>query len=112
MMQAPNAVDIRTAEAVELDRLAEIWHQGWQDAHARILPAALARYRTRESFRSRLQDALPDVRVGLSAGTPVGLCIIKDDELYQLYVSSAARGRAWRERCWPTPSSGSARLAP
>lgn len=85
-------MDIRTAEETELDQLASIWYEGWQDAHARILPAELARYRTLESFKDRLQEALPDVRVAGSPGQPLGFCIIKDDELYQLYVSAEARG--------------------
>ena len=39
-----------------------------------------------------LQAALPDVRVVGPSGAPVGLCIVKDDELYQLYVSAESRG--------------------
>jgi GNAT superfamily N-acetyltransferase len=83
---------IGKAEEAQLDRLASIWYGGWQDAHARILPAELARHRTLESFRLRLQEALPNVRVACSADQPVGFCITKDDELYQLYVSSEVRG--------------------
>lgn len=86
-------MNVNMAEEAELDRLASIWHSGWQDAHARILPAELAQYRTWESFRSRLQEALPHVRVIRSAGQPVGFCITKEDELYQLYVSPETRGR-------------------
>ena len=83
---------IGKAEEAQLDRLASIWHNGWQDAHARILPTELGRHRTFESFRLRLQEALPNVRVACSADQPVGFSIIKGDELYQLYVSSEARG--------------------
>jgi GNAT superfamily N-acetyltransferase len=83
---------IGKAEEAQVDRLASIWHNGWQDAHARILPTELARHRTLESFRLRLQEALPDVRVACSAEEPVGFCITKGDELYQLYVSPEARG--------------------
>lgn len=82
----------REAKESELDRLASIWYDGWQDAHARILPVELARYRTLESFRHRLQTALPDVRVAGAPSQPLGFCIIKGDELYQLYVSAGARG--------------------
>jgi hypothetical protein len=45
---------IRDAEIAEIGQLAKIWHDGWQDAHARILPVELARLRTLESFRERL----------------------------------------------------------
>ena len=48
--------------------------------------------RTRESLRERLIAALPIVRVAGDSGAPVGFCMVKDDELYQLFVSPAARG--------------------
>ena len=83
---------VRKAEASEIDRLAEVWYDGWQDAHAKILPGELARLRTRESFRDRLADALPNVRVVGPPGDPSGFCIVKDDELYQLFVAAHARG--------------------
>ena len=82
---------VRAAEEAELDQLASIWHDGWQDAHSQILPEALARHRTFESFRCRLQSALPNLRVAGPSGQPLGFCITKDDELYQLYVSTGAR---------------------
>lgn len=85
-------MDVRTAEESELDQLAKIWHDGWQDAHARILPLELARRRTLVRFRDRLQAAMPNVRVAGAPGRPLGFCIIKGEELYQLYVSAAARG--------------------
>ena len=85
-------MDVRPAEEAELDQLASIWYDGWQDAHARILPTELARHRTLGSFRHRLQSTLPNVRVAGPTGQPLGLCITKDDELYQLYVSAGARG--------------------
>lgn len=85
-------MNIRNARSTELDSLARIWYDGWQDAHARILPAELARVRTFESFRERLHDALADVRVAELAGEAVGFCMIKGDELYQLFVSARARG--------------------
>jgi GNAT superfamily N-acetyltransferase len=83
---------IRAANEAELDRLASIWHEGWQDAHAKILPAELARHRTLASFRQRLQSALPCTRVAGAGAQPLGFCITKGDELYQLYVSTEARG--------------------
>ena len=85
-------MSVRPAEGAELDHLARVWYDGWQDAHARIMPAELARMRTLQSFRERLEAALPDVRVVGPFPTPVGFCIVKGDELYQLYVSGEARG--------------------
>jgi GNAT superfamily N-acetyltransferase len=85
-------MEIRDAHASDVDRLGEIWYQGWQDAHALIVPAELARVRTLDRFKERLRAALPTVRVAGMRGDPVGFSMVKDDELYQLYVSGAARG--------------------
>jgi GNAT superfamily N-acetyltransferase len=83
---------VRPAHATEIERLARIWYDGWQDAHAAIVPAALARLRTLESFRDRLRARLDRVRVVGPVGEPVGFCMLKEDELYQLFVSAPARG--------------------
>jgi GNAT superfamily N-acetyltransferase len=87
-----DAVRVRSAAAVEIDRLARIWYDGWRDAHVRIVPAELTRLRTLESFRDRLQAALPAIRVVGPPGAPVGFSIVKRDELYQLFVSAESRG--------------------
>ena len=85
-------MNVRAAEDAEVDPLARLWYDGWQDAHAAIVPAELTRLRTLESFRQRIQDALPTVRVVGPHGAPVGFCIVKDAELYQLFVSAGSRG--------------------
>jgi GNAT superfamily N-acetyltransferase len=85
-------MEVRGATGAELDQLATIWYDAWRDAHAHLLPEALTRLRTRDSFRERLQVALPNVRVVGPVGAPVGLCMIKEDELYQLFVAASARG--------------------
>lgn len=85
-------MDVRNAEEAELDALAKIWHEAWHDAHAQIVPAELTRLRTRESFRERLQAALRDLRVAGPPDAPVGFHLVKDDELYQLFVAAPSRG--------------------
>ena len=83
---------VRSADEGEIDQLARIWFDGWQDAHAKILPVELARLRTLESLRDRMKSALSDVRVVGPPGAPVGFYMLNDDELYQLYVAAQARG--------------------
>jgi len=83
---------VRPVDPGEIDHLAQLWHDGWQDAHASLAPPGLARARTLKSFRERLAAALDDTRVAGPAGAPLGLCMLKDDELYQLYVAREARG--------------------
>ncbi len=86
------AAGLRDADDSEIDHLARLWHDGWQDTHARILPAELARHRTLESFRERLANNLAHTRVSGPLGRPLGFCIVESDELYQLYVGEEARG--------------------
>lgn len=85
--------EVRVAEEHEVDRLTDIWYQGWQDAHAEIVPPELKRARTFASFGDRMETLLPTVRVVGPSGAPLGFHMIKDDELYQLYVSAEARGK-------------------
>jgi GNAT superfamily N-acetyltransferase len=83
---------VRAAAESEIDWLSTLWRDGWNDAHAGIVPAELARRRTLESFRSRLQAALPNVRVVGPLGAPVGFYMVKGDELNQFYVAAPSRG--------------------
>jgi GNAT superfamily N-acetyltransferase len=85
-------MDVRAANPSELDHLARVWHEGWHEAHAPIVPADLTRLRTLESFRHRLEEALADIRVVGPNGVPAGFCIVKGDELYQLFVAAGSRG--------------------
>lgn len=85
-------VATRAAEPAELGALARLWYDAWQEAHAHLVPAELTRLRTVDSFHERLAAALADVRVVGSVGQPQGFCVIREDELYQLFVSAPARG--------------------
>ena len=53
-------MDIRDAEEYEVEALAKIWYDGWNDAHAQIVPAELKRIRTLESFTERMRAAIRD----------------------------------------------------
>jgi GNAT superfamily N-acetyltransferase len=91
-------MEIRAAQIEEVDALAQLWYDGWQDAHAAIVPAELKAARTLDRFRERLLAALGDVRVcsdasDASDAPAAGFHWLKDDELYQLYVGAQARGK-------------------
>lgn len=85
-------MQVRQADTREIDALARLWHDGWQDAHAAILPVELARHRTLASFARRLAGGLPMVRTLGPMGQPLGFAMIQSDEMYQLYAAPAARG--------------------
>ena len=84
---------VRRAQQADLNELVKIWHDGWHDAHARIVPEAMARARTPANFRRRVADALSTMWVVGEVGAPLGFYVIRDDELYQFYVAEQARGR-------------------
>jgi ribosomal protein S18 acetylase RimI-like enzyme len=83
---------VRSADAAELDHLARLWDEVWHESHAPLMPPELTRLRTLESFRERLQAALPDIYVAGPRGAAIGFCVLKGGELYQLFVSPEARG--------------------
>jgi GNAT superfamily N-acetyltransferase len=82
----------RAMEEGEIGAAARIWHDGWHDAHAPLASAGLTRARTLERFHERLAAARDDTRVAGPMGAPLGLFMLKDDELYQFYLARAARG--------------------
>jgi ribosomal protein S18 acetylase RimI-like enzyme len=82
----------RDADVGELNALAKLWYDAWRDAHEAIVPAALTDLRTLDSFRKRLDRLVANIRVIGPGGAPLGFCIVKGEELYQLFVSADARG--------------------
>ena len=91
-MVSRDSLHVRPADEGELDQLARVWFDAWNDAHAQIVPPELKRLRTLDSFRERLRAALPRTRAAGPPGAPVGFCVLKDEEVYQLFVSADARG--------------------
>jgi GNAT superfamily N-acetyltransferase len=85
-------MQVRPADPAEIDHLAQLWHDVWHGSHAHLAPPELVSLRTLQSFRDRLAVMLPDVCVAGPAGAPLGLCALKGDELYQLFVSPEAHG--------------------
>ena len=85
-------ITVRDAHESELEELATLWYEAWRFGHEAVVPAELARRRTRERFRDRLQAALAEVRVAGPTGAPDGFSMLKGGELYQLFVGAQARG--------------------
>ena len=82
----------RAMEESEIGAVARIWHDGWHDAHASLAPPGLRRARTFESFRERLAAARDATRVAGPVGAPLGMFMLKADELNQFYLARQARG--------------------
>jgi len=86
------SIAIGKAEITEIQSLARLWYDGWQDAHARIVPAELIRVRTLQNFQERLLVGCASIRVAGPAFAPIGFHWIRGAELYQFYVCTSARG--------------------
>jgi GNAT superfamily N-acetyltransferase len=85
-------MNVRFADESEVDFLAHLWFDVWHESHPQLVPSELTRQRTLDNFRSRLQTLVRSIRVVGPAGAPLGFSIVKNDELYQLFVSRESRG--------------------
>jgi GNAT superfamily N-acetyltransferase len=85
-------MQVRSAGPAEIDHLARLWHDVWHQSHAPLSPPELVRLRTLENFRERLQASLTDIQVVGPLGAPIGFCVLKGEELYQLFVAPEAHG--------------------
>ncbi|MEL6521993.1 MAG: GNAT family N-acetyltransferase [Pseudomonadota bacterium] len=74
------------------DQVVDIWSDGWHEAHAALVPSELTALRTKNSFRDRVIEHAAITRVAVAEGKALGFCMVRADELYQMYVSPAARG--------------------
>jgi GNAT superfamily N-acetyltransferase len=83
---------VRNVMAEDVEVLAQIWMDGWAEAHDGLLPPEPERFRTLQDFHGRLLAGLDMTRVAVAAGRPVGFAMVKKDELDQLYVARDARG--------------------
>lgn len=86
-----------TIEIIELgedliQQAAEVWHAGWHEAHAPIVPSDLTEQRTLDSFVERLRKYAPTTRIAVRDNQVLGLCVVLNDEINQMYVSPHARG--------------------
>jgi GNAT superfamily N-acetyltransferase len=84
--------ELRAARAADAATIAEIWEQGWRDAHLGFVPEELAAVRTEESFRTRAAERIPDTTVATVDGAVVGFVMVVGDEVEQVYVAAASRG--------------------
>jgi GNAT superfamily N-acetyltransferase len=85
-------MQVRSADAAEIDHLARLWHDVWHETQAPLAPPELTALRTLESFRERLQAALANIRVVGPLRGPLGFCVLKGEELDHLFVAPEARG--------------------
>ncbi|HEY7072203.1 MAG TPA: GNAT family N-acetyltransferase [Acidimicrobiales bacterium] len=83
---------LRPATAGDVEAIATLWHEGWQEAHRGHVPEALSRQRTLAALSRRVAEDLAAIRVVPGAEGPAGFVTVHGDEVEQLYVAPEARG--------------------
>lgn len=83
---------LRPARGEDVAAVAEIWHEGWRDAHLGHVPDELLAIRTEESFALRAAERTADTVVAVVDEHVAGFVMVVDDEVEQVYVPSRHRG--------------------
>jgi GNAT superfamily N-acetyltransferase len=86
-------VTLRPAQSEDAPPVAEVWQTAWHDGHRGHVPDALIEARDPAYFSRRALELVEHVTVAVADGELLGVLIMKDDELQQLMVTAAARGR-------------------
>lgn len=91
-MAQEERLTIRAATADDADAIAEVWSRGWRDGHLGLVPEALVRVRTEESFYPRAAERVGDTTVAVADGVVAGFVTVVDDEVEQVFVAAGHRG--------------------
>ena len=91
--------EIRPAEPADMAAVADLWHEGWHDAHAGHVPDGLTAARTVAAFHERTPARVADTAVAVAAdGALEGFVMVVDDEVEQVFVARSARGGGLADR--------------
>jgi GNAT superfamily N-acetyltransferase len=83
---------IRPAVSGDEEAIVHLWHQGWHDAHAELVPLEVLSYRTKSHFLTWLKEAPDTFYVARSGKDLFGFVSLKGNEVVKLYVGRGARG--------------------
>lgn len=84
-------LEIRLADAKDHADIVQLWHQGWHDAHADLVPSEVLAFRTPDHFAMWLKEA-PDTFYVATDSELLGFVSVKAAEIVKLYVGKNARG--------------------
>ena len=85
------AMAVRAARPGDAARILRLWHRGWHDAHAALVPPAVLAWRDPEHFRIWRAAAAGPTWVAADPRI-LGMVAVTGDELSRLFVDRAARG--------------------
>lgn len=87
------AKEIRPFQARDRPAVLSLWHQGWHDAHAHLVPLAVLSYRTPHYFSLWIDECQDEFFVFQEGSEISGFVFLQVSELVKLYVSRKARGK-------------------
>lgn len=84
-------LDIRPARASDHIGIVKLWHEGWHDAHAHLVPPEILAFRTLDHFAVWLQHASDAFYIATNPDL-LGFVSVDGVEIVKLYVAKPARG--------------------
>lgn len=91
----PSLQQIRPLNYADRGAILKMWHLGWHDAHAHLVPPAILEYRTPEYFALWLDQSADKFHVMADGDDLLGFVSIEGAEVVKLYVSAEAKGRGF-----------------
>ena len=86
-------VTLRPAQPTDTADVASVWEAAWHDGHRGHVPDALIDARDPAYFEARSRDLVDHITVAVDGDELLGVLIVKADELQQIMITAAARGR-------------------
>ncbi len=84
--------DIEPARGRHHSQIVDIWHAGWHDAHAALVPAEILAFRKRHHFDLWLTAEAARFDLALDGDIVLGFVAVSGNELLKLYVGADWRG--------------------
>lgn len=83
---------LRPATPTDASAVAQIWYDGWREAHLAHSPPELVAGRSEASFHRRAADRVTETTVAAVDCEVGGFVMLHDDEVEQVYVAAGHRG--------------------
>ena len=98
MFMSELRIGLRPGTPEDAACVAEIWCSGWRDGHLGGVPDELAALRTAGFFQRRSAERVRETTVAVVDGSIAGFTMVVADEIEQVYVAEAYRGRGVAQR--------------
>ncbi|WP_370677088.1 N-acetyltransferase family protein [Pleomorphomonas sp. PLEO] len=85
-------LDIHPARVADQGKIVQLWHRGWHEAHAALVPPEGLSFRTEGHFAIWLKEAKDAFYVARDGTELIGFVSVKAAEVVKLYVGTSARG--------------------